>query len=138
MLPTLTDKAVEILHQRAQHKEQPFFLYFAMPSPHTPWVPLPEYKGKSGAGLYGDYVAEVDAMIGRVLDTVHELGMDQNTIVIVTSDNGAWWNDRGHRDLSASRQCGLARREGRHLGGRASHSLHRALAGTHPGEHGVR
>ena len=94
VLPTLTDKAVEVLHQRAQHKEQPFFLYFAMPSPHTPWVPLAEYKGKSGAGLYGDYVAEVDAMIGRVLDTVHALGMDQNTLVIVTSDNGAWWNDQ--------------------------------------------
>ena len=74
VLPTLTEKAVEILHERAQHKEQPFFLYFAMPSPHTPWVPLAEYKGKSGAGLYGDYVAEVDAMIGRVLDTVHDAG----------------------------------------------------------------
>jgi len=97
VLPTLTDKAVEVLHQRAQHKEQPFFLYFAMPSPHTPWVPLAEYKGKSGAGLYGDYVNEVDAMIGRVIDTVHELGMDQNTLVIVTSDNGAWWNDQDIR-----------------------------------------
>jgi arylsulfatase A-like enzyme len=91
VLPTLTDKAVEILHQRAQHKEKPFFLYFAMPSPHTPWVPLTQYQGKSGAGDYGDYVVEVDAMIGRVLDTVHELGMDNNTLVIVTSDNGADW-----------------------------------------------
>jgi len=91
VLPTLTDKAVEILHERAQHKEQPFLLYFAMPSPHTPWVPLPEYRGKSGAGDYGDYVVEVDAMIGRVLDAVHELGMDENTLVIVTSDNGADW-----------------------------------------------
>ncbi len=93
VLPTLTDKSIAILHERAQHKQQPFFLYFAMPSPHTPWVPLPEYRGKSGAGLYGDYVVEVDAMIGRVLDTLHELGMDDNTLVIVTSDNGAWWND---------------------------------------------
>jgi arylsulfatase A len=91
VLPTLTDKAVEILHERAEHKEQPFFLYFAMPSPHTPWVPLPEYHGKSGAGDYGDYVVEVDAMIGRVLDTIHELGMDENTLVVVTSDNGADW-----------------------------------------------
>lgn len=91
VLPTLTDKAVEILHERAQHKEQPFFFYFAMPSPHTPWVPLAEYRGKSGAGDYGDYVVEVDAMIGRLLDTVHELGMDENTIVVVTSDNGADW-----------------------------------------------
>jgi arylsulfatase A len=94
VLPTLTDKVVEILHERAQYREQPFFLYFAMPSPHTPWVPLAEYKGKSGAGLYGDYVVEVDAMIGRVLQTLHELGMDGNSLVIVTSDNGAWWNDQ--------------------------------------------
>jgi arylsulfatase A-like enzyme len=91
VLPTLTGKVVGILHERAQHSQQPFFLYFAMPSPHTPWVPLPGYRGKSGAGDYGDYVAEVDAMIGRVLDTVHELGMDDNTLVIVTSDNGADW-----------------------------------------------
>lgn len=91
VLPTLTDKAVTILRERAQHKEQPFFLYFAMPSPHTPWVPLPEYRGKSSAGDYGDYVMEVDAMIGRVLDTLHELGMDENTLVVVTSDNGADW-----------------------------------------------
>ena len=91
VLPTLTDKAVAILHERAAHKEQPFFLYFAMPSPHTPWVPLPEYRGKSRAGDYGDYVVEVDAMIGRVLDTLHELGMDENTLVMVTSDNGADW-----------------------------------------------
>jgi arylsulfatase A-like enzyme len=93
VLPTLTDKTISILHERAQHREQPFFLYFAMPSPHTPWVPLPAYRGKSGAGLYGDYVVEVDAMIGRVLDTLHTLGMDDNTLVIVTSDNGAWWNE---------------------------------------------
>ncbi len=91
VLPTLTDKAVAILHERAQHKEQPFFLYFALPAPHTPWVPLPEYRGKSGAGDYGDYVVEVDEMIGRVLDTLHELGMDENTLVVITSDNGADW-----------------------------------------------
>ncbi|HEX4029493.1 MAG TPA: arylsulfatase [Terracidiphilus sp.] len=91
VLPTLTDRVVDILHQRAKRPEQPFFLYFAMPSPHTPWVPLPQYHGKSGAGDYGDYVAEVDAMIGRVLDTLRALGMDDNTLVIVTSDNGADW-----------------------------------------------
>ncbi|HUV97496.1 MAG TPA: arylsulfatase [Acidobacteriaceae bacterium] len=91
VLPTLTRKVVDILHQRAEHKQQPFFLYFALPSPHTPWVPLPEYHGKSGAGDYGDYVVEVDAMIGRVLDTIHELGFDDNTLVVITSDNGADW-----------------------------------------------
>lgn len=91
VLPTLTDKTVEVLRARAKSPEQPFFLYFALPSPHTPWVPLPEYHNKSRAGDYGDYVAEVDAMIGRVLDAIHTLGMDDNTLVIITSDNGADW-----------------------------------------------
>jgi arylsulfatase A len=90
-LPTLTDKAVDILHQRAAQPETPFFLYFAMPSPHTPWLPLSEYRGKSGAGDYGDYVVEVDAMIGRVLDALKANGQVDNTIVVVTSDNGADW-----------------------------------------------
>jgi arylsulfatase A-like enzyme len=91
VLPTLTDKAVEIVHERAAHRDQPFFLYFALPSPHTPWVPLPEYRGKSKAGDYGDYVVETDAMIGRVLDALKSSGLDENTIVVITSDNGADW-----------------------------------------------
>lgn len=91
VLPTLTDKAVDVLHERAAHPGQPFFLYFALPSPHTPWVPLPEFHGKSKAGDYGDYVVEVDTMIGRVLDALHTLGLEKNTIVMVTSDNGADW-----------------------------------------------
>jgi arylsulfatase A len=91
VLPTLTAKCESVIAERAQHKDQPFFLYFALPSPHTPWVPLPEFKGKSGAGDYGDYVAEVDAMVGRVLDAVHAAGLDDNTIVMLTSDNGADW-----------------------------------------------
>jgi arylsulfatase A-like enzyme len=91
VLPTLTDRTVDIIKERAQHKDIPFFLYFALPSPHTPWVPLPEYQGKSGAGDYGDYVVEVDTMIGRVIDTLKAQGLDDNTIVIITSDNGADW-----------------------------------------------
>jgi len=91
VLPTLTDKAVDLIRQRAANPQKPFFLYFAMPSPHTPWVPLPQYRGKSGAGDYGDYVAEVDAMVGRVLDAIKKGGLEQDTIVVVTSDNGANW-----------------------------------------------
>lgn len=91
VLPTLTDKAVEIVRQRAKDPATPFFLYFAMPSPHTPWEPLSEYHGKSKAGDYGDYVVETDAMIGRVLGALKSSGLDENTIVVVTSDNGADW-----------------------------------------------
>jgi arylsulfatase A len=91
VLPTLTDKACSILEERGRIPDQPFFLYFAMPSPHTPWVPLPEYRGKSGAGDYGDYVVEVDAMVGRVLKALDDAGLRESTIVILTSDNGADW-----------------------------------------------
>jgi arylsulfatase A len=91
VLPTLTTKAVDVIHERASKPDQPFFLYFALPSPHTPWVPLPEFRGKSKAGDYGDYVVEVDTMIGRVLDALKSSGLYDNTLVIVTSDNGADW-----------------------------------------------
>jgi arylsulfatase A-like enzyme len=91
VLPTLTNKAIDVIHQRAKTPEQPFLLYFALPSPHTPWVPLPEFRGKSDAGDYGDYVVEVDTMIGKVLDALKASGLSDNTIVVVTSDNGADW-----------------------------------------------
>jgi arylsulfatase A-like enzyme len=91
VLPTINQKAVEIIHQRAEHPAQPFFLYLAYPSPHNPWLPLPEYQGKSGAGPYGDYVVEVDAMLGQIMQALKETGLDDNTLLIYTSDNGADW-----------------------------------------------
>ncbi|MDP4285260.1 MAG: arylsulfatase [Bacteroidota bacterium] len=90
VLPTFTNKAVEFIKNQ-EHATKPFFLYFAMPAPHTPWLPSKEFIGKSKAGLYGDYVTEVDAMIGKVLAAIKESGSVSNTIVIVTSDNGPYW-----------------------------------------------
>ena len=102
VVPTVTDKAVSILHDRAAHRDQPFFLYVALPSPHTPWLPLPEYQGKSKAGTYGDYAVETDAMLGKVMQALQETGLAEDTLLIFTSDNGADWKpgdiDRyGHR-----------------------------------------
>lgn len=91
VVPTLTNKAVEFINQADGN--QPYFLYFPMPSPHTPWLPLPEYQGKSGAGDYGDYVVQTDDMIGRLLDAVDRSGQRDKTIFIVTSDNGADWKE---------------------------------------------
>jgi arylsulfatase A len=82
---------VEMIEDRAKKPSQPFFLYFALPSPHTPWMPLPEYKGKSRAGDYGDYVVEVDDMLGKVMAAVKENAMENNTLFIFTSDHGADW-----------------------------------------------
>jgi arylsulfatase A-like enzyme len=91
VLPTLTSKAVEIIRARAAKPSQPFFLYLAMSAPHTPWLPLPEYRGKSKAGDYGDFVVEVDTMLGRVMDAVDQAGLAGDTLFVFTSDNGADW-----------------------------------------------
>lgn len=89
VLETLTDKAVNFLRQ--QNKAKPFFLYFALTAPHTPWLPSSQFQGKSQAGPYGDFVVQTDAMIGRVLQALANLQLADNTLVIFTSDNGAHW-----------------------------------------------
>lgn len=91
VLPTITNKAVEYIHERAKQPQQPFFLYLPFTGPHTPWLPLEQYRGRSKAGTYGDFVAEVDDMLGRVLHAIDESGQAQNTIFVFTSDNGADW-----------------------------------------------
>lgn len=90
VMPTLADKAVSIIRERAE-KPEPFFLYFPLTAPHTPWVPKEPYVGKSKAGLYGDFVAQVDDTLGRILKTLDETGIAENTLLVFTSDNGADW-----------------------------------------------
>ncbi len=90
VLPKLTEKAESIIRERAK-KPQPFFLYFALTGPHTPWVPLREFQGKSQAGTYGDFVAQVDDTLGRVMKAIDEAGIGDNTLFVFTSDNGADW-----------------------------------------------
>ncbi|MFN0118985.1 MAG: sulfatase family protein [Blastocatellia bacterium] len=89
VLTTLTDKAVGFMQQ--QTKAKPFFLYFPLTSPHTPWLPAGEFRGRSGAGDYGDFVTQTDAAVGRVLRALEQAGMADNTLLIFTSDNGAHW-----------------------------------------------
>ena len=91
VLPTLTSRAVDTIRERARKPEQPFLLYLALTAPHTPWLPRPEFRGKSKAGDYGDFVAQVDDTFGRVVKTLDESGLADNTLVIITSDNGADW-----------------------------------------------
>ncbi len=90
VLPTVADTAVAYLRRRkAVAASKPFFLYLALPSPHTPHLPLPSFTGKSAAGVRGDYVAETDWAIGRVRAALDSLGFSGNTLVLVASDNGA-------------------------------------------------
>lgn len=89
VLPKLTEKSEEFI--RRQKPGQPFFLYCALNAPHTPWMPTAEFRGKSMADYYGDFVAQVDATVGRVLQTLDDMKLADNTLVIFTSDNGAHW-----------------------------------------------
>jgi arylsulfatase A-like enzyme len=91
VLPTITTKSVGIIGERAKSPRQPFFLYCALSAPHTPWLPLAAFRGRSKAGDYGDFVAQVDDTIGQVARALDETGLAQNTLLIVTSDNGADW-----------------------------------------------
>lgn len=84
------ERAISFLKAAAADKK-PFFLYLPLTGPHTPWLPADEFKGKSKAGIYGDFVAHNDAVVGRVLETLDQLGIAGNTLVIFTSDNGADW-----------------------------------------------
>ena len=84
----LTRRAEAYIERRAAAK-QPFFLYFATPSPHTPHVPRSPFLGTSEAGPYGDLVHEHDWSVGRVIDAIDRHGLTDQTLVIVTSDNGA-------------------------------------------------
>jgi arylsulfatase A-like enzyme len=89
VLPRLTDKAVEFLAEQAKGRPgRPFFLYFPLTAPHTPVAPTPAFRGKGGAGDYGEFVAEVDDAVGRVLQELDDQGLSKDTLVIVTSDNG--------------------------------------------------
>jgi len=69
---------------------RPFFLYVPLTAPHTPHVPRPEFNGKSGAGFYGDFVLEVDWSVGQIVDALARNGLAGNTLVVFTSDNGAY------------------------------------------------
>jgi arylsulfatase A-like enzyme len=90
VLPTLTRKAMEYLEQRsdAAKRGQPFLLYLPLAAPHTPVAPTAEWHGKSGLNPYADFVMQVDADVGKILDALEKNGLTQNTLVIFASDNG--------------------------------------------------
>jgi arylsulfatase A len=89
VMPTITDKAVDVIGKAASNPASPFFLYFALTSPHTPIAPSADFKGKSGMGLYGDYLMEVDWSVGQITAALKKHGLTENTLIIFTSDNGS-------------------------------------------------
>ncbi len=101
VLPKLTERAEQFIDSQAG-AARPFFLYFPLPAPHTPWLPTEEFRGRSRAGEYGDFATQVDATLGRVLAALDRNKLAQNTLILFTSDNGAHWTPQdiekhGHR-----------------------------------------
>jgi arylsulfatase A-like enzyme len=91
--PRFADEAVKVIRAHSD-KNHPLFLYLALPSPHTPWLPSPKFRSKSGAGMYGDFVMQVDAVVGQILAALDEANMGDDTLVIFSSDNGPVWYDK--------------------------------------------
>jgi arylsulfatase A-like enzyme len=111
VLPALTEKTVEWINK--QTKDQAFFLYFALPSPHAPIIPNNEFDGKSLAGGYGDFVFQTDWVAGQVLEALKKRGLEENTIVIFSADNGteayAWERAEKYQHFSMGNFRGLKR-----------------------------
>ncbi len=82
-----TDEAIAFLRES---RDRPFLLYMPHTAVHLPLRPGEKFRGTSGNGAFGDWVAEVDWSVGRILDTLQELGLDERTLVLFTSDNGPW------------------------------------------------
>ncbi len=94
MLTTqITERSVDFIKRNA---EKPFFLYVPHPQPHVPLFVSDKFKGKSERGLYGDVIMEIDWSVGQILEALKENGLEENTIVMFTSDNGPWLSYGNH------------------------------------------
>jgi arylsulfatase len=83
----ITERSVDFIQR---NKDHPFFLYVPHPQPHVPLFVSDKFKGKSERGLYGDVIMEIDWSVGQILDALKKNGLEENTVVIFTSDNGPW------------------------------------------------
>ena len=92
MIPEFTCRVVSFIESKESRAgttlHKPFFLYFPLTSPHSPVVPNKSFQGLSGAGNYGDFVCEVDWVVGQVIDALGRTGLTEDTLLIFTSDNG--------------------------------------------------
>ena len=97
-----TDGATRFI--RSQAGKHPFFLYLAHSMPHVPLFCRDEFKGKSGAGLYGDVMMEIDWSVGEVMTALRESGVERDTIVLLSSDNGPWEEFGNHAGKTPFRE----------------------------------
>ncbi len=97
-----TEHAVDFIKR---HKNEPFFLYVPHSMPHVPLFASDKFKGKSGAGLYGDVMMEIDWSVGEIMQALKDNGVEDNTMVIFTSDNGPWISYGNHAGVTPFREA---------------------------------
>ncbi len=88
----IVKEGLDFIERQVQDsRETPFFLYLPLTGPHTPWVPEEKFRGKSSVGVYGDFILNIDNAVGQIKETLILLGIDKNTMLVFSSDNGAYW-----------------------------------------------
>ena len=97
-----TEHAVDFIRRK---KGQPFFLYVPHNMPHVPLAVGEKFRGKSGAGLYGDVMLEIDWSVGEIMRALRESGVEENTLVVFTSDNGPWISYGNHAGKTPYREA---------------------------------
>ena len=93
-----TNYAVNFIRK---NRKNPFFLYLAHPMPHVPLAVSDKFKGQSEQGLYGDVMMEIDWSVEQILQTLQKYGLEENTLIVLTSDNGPWINYGNHGGSTA-------------------------------------
>ena len=97
VLDNLTKKTTAFISDQKEDNT-PFFIYFPLTAPHTPWLPIGDANGKSKAGRYGDFVTMVDDAVGAVVESLEKAGKLDNTLIIITSDNGSHWKPEDKKE----------------------------------------
>lgn len=97
-----TEKAVDFIQR---HREDPFFLYVPHSMPHVPLFVSDKFEGKSGSGLYGDVMMEIDWSVGQIQMALKDNGLDKNTVILFTSDNGPWVSYGNHAGKTPYREA---------------------------------
>ena len=100
-----TQEAIDFLYNRSNsNNNDPWFLYYGFEQPHIPLFRSQGFKNISRRGVYGDTVQEMDYNIGKIYDTLIDTGFENNTLIIITSDNGAWINPNAGTIASSIRK----------------------------------
>ncbi|MEX2566908.1 MAG: arylsulfatase, partial [Cyclobacteriaceae bacterium] len=91
-LTEIVEDGVSYIEKHAENNSStPFFMYMPLTGPHTPWIPTDMFKEKSSIGTYGDFILNIDHVVGQITETLIKNGLYENTIIIFSSDNGAYW-----------------------------------------------